>query len=81
VSIVLIFFYYILLSAGQALAEQQIVPAPVGLWLPNAVFIVLGVHLFRQAARERGIVPLERLESWIATVRARLVARMRAEAS
>src|SRR6185369_16632391 len=53
VSIVLIFCYYILLSAGQAMAEQRLVPAPVGLWLPNAVFVVFGAYVFRQAARER----------------------------
>jgi len=81
VSIVLIFFYYILLSAGQALAEQRLVPAAVGLWLPNVAFIILGLYLFRQAARERGVVPLERLDAWITSLRARIVARLRAEAS
>ena len=81
VSIVLIFCYYILLSAGQAMAEQRLVPAPVGLWLPNAVFVVFGAYVFRQAARERGIVSLERLEGWLAGVRARVAARLRMEAS
>lgn len=81
VSIVLIFFYYILLSAGQALAEQRLLPAVVGLWLPNAVFVVFGAYLFRQAARERGIVPLEWLDGWIASVRTRIAARLRAERS
>lgn len=81
VSIVLIFVYYILLSAGQALAEQRLLPAVVGLWLPNAVFVVFGAYLFRQAARERGVVPLERLERWFASVRARLAARLRMEPS
>jgi lipopolysaccharide export system permease protein len=81
VSIVLIFFYYILLSAGQALAEQHLLPAVVGLWLPNAVFVVFGAYLFRQAARERGIVPLEWLDGWIANARTRIAARLRAEPS
>jgi lipopolysaccharide export system permease protein len=81
VSIVLIFFYYILLSAGQALAEQTFLPAVVGLWLPNAAFVVFGAYLFRQAARERGVVPLERLEGWIASLRARVAARLRMEPS
>ena len=56
VSIVLIFFYYILLSAGQALAEQRFLPAVVGLWLPNVVFLGFGAYLFRQAARLVAIV-------------------------
>ena len=81
VSIALIFVYYILLSAGQALAEQRLLPPVIGLWLPNAVFVVFGSYLFRQAARERGVVPLERLESWINGLRARLAARMRMEPS
>jgi lipopolysaccharide export system permease protein len=81
VSIVLIFCYYILLSAGQAMAEQRLLPAPVGLWLPNVVFVVFGAYVFRQAARERGIVSLERLEGWIAGVRARVAARFRMEPS
>jgi lipopolysaccharide export system permease protein len=81
VSIVLIFFYYILLSGGQALAEQEILPALVGLWLPNVAFVLLGVYLFRQAARERGVVPLERLDAWLTSVRARLAARLRTEPS
>ena len=81
VSIVLIFFYYILLSAGQALAEQRLLPAVVGLWLPNVVFLVFGAYLFRQAARERGIMPLEWLDGWIASVRTRIAARLRVEPS
>ena len=81
VSIVLIFFYYILLSAGQALAEQRLLPAVIGLWLPNVVFLVFGAYLFRQAARERGIVPLEWLDGWIASVRTRIAARLRVEPS
>jgi len=74
VSLVLIFLYYIFLSAGQALAEQGLVSAVVGLWLPNAVLGALGLYLFGQAARERTVLTLERLEQagglvrqWIAT--------------
>lgn len=81
VSVVLIFLYYILLSGGQALAEQRILPAALGLWLPNLAFVILGSYLFRQAARERGVVPLERLDAWLTSVRARLAARLRMEPS
>ncbi|TMA33090.1 MAG: YjgP/YjgQ family permease, partial [Deltaproteobacteria bacterium] len=41
VSLVVIFAYYILLSAGQALAERGTVSAVLGLWLPNIVLAVL----------------------------------------
>lgn len=79
ISLAVIFTYYILLSGGQALAEQEIVPAAVGLWMPNAVLAALGVYLFRQASRERAVVPLERLQAAIAALRDRLVARIGAE--
>jgi lipopolysaccharide export system permease protein len=59
VSLAIIFVYYMLLSGGQALAEQEIVPAVAGLWLPNVVFGALGVYLFRQAAREDVLAPVE----------------------
>ena len=55
IAIAVIFTYYVLLSAGQALAEQGTVPAAAGLWLPNVVLGFLGLVLFRRAANE---VPL-----------------------
>jgi lipopolysaccharide export system permease protein len=80
VSIAMIFVYYILLSVGQALAEQRVIPAAVGLWLPNVVFAVLGVYLFVQVARERTIAQLERLQVAAGAVRAKLLGWLAAEA-
>ena len=79
VSLVMIFVYYILLSAGQALAEQELVPAVVGLWLPNLLFALLGLYLFTQVAGERTVLKLERLQSAVDMLRSRL--RLRTEAS
>ena len=81
VSLAMIFAYYVLLSAGQALAEQELVPAAFALWLPNLVFAAIGVYLFRQAARERSLVPVERLNGALVALRNRLAAWPRAEAS
>ncbi len=80
-SLGMIFVYYVILSVGQALAEQTIVPAAVGLWLPNAIFAVLGVFLFARAARERTLVRLERMQIALAALRARLLGRLGAVAS
>jgi lipopolysaccharide export system permease protein len=80
-SLGMIFVYYVILSVGQALAEQTIVPAAVGLWLPNAIFAVLGVFLFARAARERTLVRLERIQIALAALRARLLGRLGAVAS
>ena len=80
-SLATIFGYYVLLSFGQALAEQAVIPAAVGLWLPNLVFALLGAWLFAQAARERTMEGLERLQSRLGLVRARLLGRLGSEAA
>jgi len=75
-----IFAYYILLSAGQALAERGAISAVLGLWLPNIVLAALGTYLFAQAARERSAAGLERMQIGLAALRQKLVARLGAEA-
>src|SRR5262245_17739357 len=71
VRLAMIFSYYSPLSAGQALAEREIVPAMVGLWMPNAVFAAVGGTLFIQAARERTGRLLERVQATVGAVRER----------
>ena len=72
VSLVMIFAYYVLLSGGQALAEQELVPAPLGLWLPNVAFAVLGVWLFVKAGREQSLLQFDWAPALIAGVRDKL---------
>jgi lipopolysaccharide export system permease protein len=57
VAITVIFAYYGLLSAGQALAEQGTLTPAVGLWLPNVVLGLLGLILFHRTATETSMVP------------------------
>jgi len=76
-----IFGYYILLSFGQAIAERGVIPAALGLWLPNAVFGLLGLWLFGHAARERTMEGLERLQGRLNLVRARLLTLLGSEAT
>ncbi len=47
--------YYTLLSLGLSLGETGTVPPTFGLWLPNALFLVLGLAGLRLVARERRI--------------------------
>jgi len=61
-SLALIFLYYIPLTVGQTLADKGIVPAVVGLWLPNFGFFALGAFLFRGAAREEPVWLFEQIE-------------------
>lgn len=53
VSLALIFVYYLMLTAGEALAEKGRLPAIVALWIPNVVFGSLGIALFVAVAREQ----------------------------
>lgn len=53
VSLALIFVYYLMLTAGEAMAEKGRVPALIALWTPNVVFAALGTTLFVAVARER----------------------------
>lgn len=80
VSLAMIFTYYILLSVGQALAEHGIIPAAVGLWLPNVAFAALGAYLFSLAAREQTLPQLERLQAGAAALRGKLLGWLEAEA-
>jgi lipopolysaccharide export system permease protein len=57
VAIAVIFSYYILLSVGQALAEEERVPPALGLWLPNLALGLVGLVSFRRAAREQPVLP------------------------
>ncbi len=51
VCVALVFAYYTLLSAGVYLAENLVISAAVGLWLPNAVFGAVAVVLLQRARR------------------------------
>jgi len=51
-SILIVFFYYILLSFGENLAKNEYVSSFVGIWMPNVVFAVFGILFFRKSARE-----------------------------
>jgi lipopolysaccharide export system permease protein len=55
VSLALIFGYYLLLTAGEAMAERGTLPAVIALWIPNVVYALVGVSLFVTVARERSL--------------------------
>jgi len=48
-------FYYTLLSLGLSLGETGSVPPVIGLWLPNVLFLIVGLVGIRMAAMERAI--------------------------
>jgi lipopolysaccharide export system permease protein len=48
--------YYLLTNAGTSLAERGAVLLEAGLWLPNAIFLTLGVYLLVKAANESPVL-------------------------
>ncbi|WP_306534858.1 LPS export ABC transporter permease LptF [Geobacter sp.] len=53
--IVILMLYYMLMSAGKTIAEKDILPPSLAVWLPNALFIAFGLYLLRLAAADRQI--------------------------
>jgi lipopolysaccharide export system permease protein len=56
VSIAVILVYYIVLSAGRILGERGFVHPAAAVWLPNLLFFVAGIYLFRKTSREERIL-------------------------
>ncbi|MBQ3893255.1 MAG: LPS export ABC transporter permease LptF [Desulfovibrio sp.] len=52
-ALLLFLAYYSLLMFGISLGESGDLPPSIGLWLPNALFFVLGLYGIRLSARER----------------------------
>lgn len=54
-SILVLLVYYVLLSFLRTLAEKGDFPPVLALWLPNLLFLVIGLVLFRLAVHERSL--------------------------
>ena len=52
-ALLLFLLYYSLLMLGISLGESGDVPPAIGLWVPNALFLILGIYGTRLAAQER----------------------------
>lgn len=57
--------YYILFSFGVTLGEAGKLPPQIGLWVPNLLYLVVGVSVFRLAQREKA----PQLVGWLANLR------------
>lgn len=51
-SIGVIMIYYLVLVTGKTLGEKGLIPPAAAMWIPNAVFLLAGLYLFRQTAEE-----------------------------
>ena len=55
ISIVIILTYYVLMSVVRTLAEKGVIHPAVALWIPNLIFLCLGLFLLRMASLEKSI--------------------------
>lgn len=51
-SLGLVVLYYILFAGGEAVAQKMIIPAWLGTWIPNFVFMFLGLVLITRLSRK-----------------------------
>ena len=71
-SIGLLLIYYIVLSAGKALGEKELLTPFLAAWAPNLLFISLGLYLFKKTAAEERIPLLALVPNISRWVRSRL---------
>ena len=55
ISIAIILTYYVLMSVVRTLAEKGVVHPAVALWIPNLIFLCLGLFFLRMASQEKSI--------------------------
>jgi len=55
VSIFIILSYYVLMSVAKALPVKGILPVSTALWLPNLIFLAIGVYFLQMASLEKSL--------------------------
>jgi lipopolysaccharide export system permease protein len=59
VSILIILAYYVLMSVAKTLPEKGLLPCSIALWLPNLVFLGIGLYFLRMASLEKSLPRLQ----------------------
>lgn len=59
VSILIILSYYVIMSVAKTLPEKGVLPSSIALWLPNLVFLGIGLYFLRMASLEKNIPRLQ----------------------
>jgi lipopolysaccharide export system permease protein len=76
-SIGVILVYYLFQSAARALGEKSVIHPGLAIWLPNLIFLVGGVYLFRMIAAERPVPLLGSMPALLGALRNKLANRRR----
>jgi lipopolysaccharide export system permease protein len=61
VGLIVILLYYILFSFGRNIGSTGVVPPSASIWLPNGLFLILAIYLYRKGAAETSVPLLEHL--------------------
>jgi lipopolysaccharide export system permease protein len=59
VSILIILSYYVMMSVAKTFPEKGILPSSIALWLPNLVFLGIGLYFLRMASLEKNLPRLQ----------------------
>ncbi|MDD2734983.1 MAG: LPS export ABC transporter permease LptF [Desulfuromonadaceae bacterium] len=59
VSILIILAYYVMMSVAKTFPEKGLLPGSIALWLPNLVFIAIGLYFLRLASLEKSLPRLQ----------------------
>jgi lipopolysaccharide export system permease protein len=62
-SIVTLLLFYVVQSIGRTFAEKELLPMALAAWLPNILFLSLGIYLFIKAAKEESFGLIARISS------------------
>ncbi len=75
-TVALAFIYWMGMLGANGLAKQHKLPVGVAVWIPNAVFAVMGILLLTRLERPGDRDWMGRVMNWIATIWARLRGRL-----
>jgi len=70
--IMTILSYYLLFALVTALAEQEIAPTWLLMWIPNVFFFGIGIYVFRRVGSEQWLAVSEALGDKLAAIGERL---------
>jgi len=59
VSILIILSYYVIMSVAKTLPEKGLLPSSIALWLPNLLFLGIGLYFLRMASLEKNVPRLQ----------------------
>ncbi len=59
ISIFIILSYYVVMSVAKTFPEKGILPSSIALWLPNLLFLGIGLYFLRLASLEKSLPRLQ----------------------